>query len=87
MEKDKTKIQEEVENNYKFFETQIPQIIDKHCGKYALIRKQAIIDYFDSFSDAIKYAQAVFKDRMYSIQRVEFQTPITLGYQGLMMYS
>jgi hypothetical protein len=40
-------------------------------GKYALLKNAAIVEYFDTSSDAQKYAEAVFEDRLYSIQKVD----------------
>jgi hypothetical protein len=72
--------EEEVDKNFEFFQTQILQILEKHCGQYALLRKQTIVEYFDSFSDALKYADKVYEDKMFSVQRVELPPFETLGY-------
>lgn len=80
------KIQEEVDKNYDFFKQEFAKIVVGHLGQFALLRNASIVDYFDSFNDAEKYANLAFKDRLYSIQKVE-DVQIKLGFIGTMMYA
>jgi hypothetical protein len=81
------KIQKEVDLNYEFFTKELSKLLLKHLDKYALLRHQAIIKYFDSFEDAKKYAKKTYSDRLYSIQKVEKNTPIHLGFLGEHLYA
>lgn len=60
----------EVNKNFKVFKGLLPSIDPRHSGKFAVLRKEKIIDYFDSMSDAAKYADALYEDGLYSIQEV-----------------
>ena len=86
MEDFRKKIQEEVDRNYAFFKRELPNIITGRFGQYALLRDSAVVDYFDTFGDAEKYAALAFKDRMYSIQKVE-DSVIDLGIMGTLLYA
>jgi hypothetical protein len=79
---DKSKIQEEVDANYEFFKTQLPQMIVTHLGQYVLLKNKTVIDYFDTLDDAQKYAETLYKDGLYSIQKVE-STVLNLGFVGI----
>jgi hypothetical protein len=63
-------IQEEVNKNFDFFKKELPQLMMGHLGQYALLKNASIVEFFDSFNDANKYAKLAFTDRMYSIQKV-----------------
>jgi hypothetical protein len=70
----------EVRQNYEFFKTMLPSLIEKHgYGKFALLRKKQLIGIFDSADDAIKAARLGFEDGMFSVQEVT-DLPINLGF-------
>ena len=79
-------IQEEVDKNYDFFKKEVGKIIVAHFEQFALLKNATIVDYFDTFEDAEKYANMAYPDRLYSIQKVE-DTPIELGYIGTLVYA
>ena len=68
----------EVNKNFIAFQKLLPSIDPRHSGKFAVLRKEKIIDYFDSMSDAAKYADALYEDGLYSLQEVNAK-PIDLG--------
>ncbi len=65
--------QQEVDNNYEAFKKQLPNIIDSYAGKYAVMRHGKIVEYMDSFGDAVKYAKSNFSDGVFSIQEVSLK--------------
>ena len=69
MSKSRTK-QEEVDRNFAFFQTELGNLLPKHRGKYALLRDQSIIDYYDTVLDAQTAAEQLYKDGLFSIQKV-----------------
>ncbi|MDE0153555.1 MAG: hypothetical protein OXN23_06840 [Gammaproteobacteria bacterium] len=69
----------EIDENFKAFEEILPTVKSEHGGEFALMRKKEIIDYFDSAADALKYAEAVYEDGLYSIQEVTDEVA-DLGY-------
>ncbi|PCG20566.1 hypothetical protein [Brachyspira sp. G79] len=79
----KDEIENEVSQNYQFFlrEKENNHIPYDCLNKVALLRKQQIIDYFDSIDDALKYARKVYEDGLYSVQKVN-DIVINLGYIG-----
>lgn len=70
---------EEVTKNFQAFQKLLPSIERRFAGKFAVLRKEEIIDYFDSMSDAVKYAEAKYEDSLYSIQKVSSRV-VDLGY-------
>ena len=69
----------EIDENFEAFEEILPTIKDEHAGEFALMRKREIVNYFDSAADALKYAEAVYEDGLYSIQEVTDEMA-DLGY-------
>ena len=69
----------EVNKNFIAFQKLLPSIDPRHSGKFAVLRKEEIIDYFDSMRDAAKYAEALYEDGLYSIQEVNARV-VDLGF-------
>lgn len=70
--------QHEIERNLAFFLQQLPTIPVEKRGKFALIRHQSIVNYFDTPLDAVTAARQ-FDDQMYSVQQVT-DSPVNLGF-------
>lgn len=68
----------EVRKNFTAFQKLLPSVDPRHSGKFAVLRKEEIIDYFDSMPDAAKYADVLYEDGLYSIQEVNARV-IDLG--------
>jgi len=62
--------QEEIDLNLEFFLKELPGLPAALRGKYALLRHQAIVEYYDTILDALKAANSSYPDRMFSIQEV-----------------
>ncbi len=69
----------EIKKNFITFQKLLPSIDPRHSGKFAVLRKEEIIDYFDSMRDAAKYAEALYEDGLYSIQEVNARV-VDLGF-------
>jgi hypothetical protein len=69
-----------IDENFKAFEQILPQILIAHGGKVALLRDRQIEDVFATSSEAIREGKLRFPDKMFSIQKVERQEPIHLGW-------
>ncbi len=66
--------------NYEAFRSMLPELFANHAGKMALMRDGQVVEFFDSFSDAMKYGESKFGDvSKFSIQEVTNRTP-TLGF-------
>jgi hypothetical protein len=72
-----TAIADEVDRNYDFFQRHMQEYLPLQFGRYALIRGQEIVDFYDS-ADAAEECGERFGDGIYSIQLVD-PAPINLG--------
>ncbi|MDR3307259.1 MAG: hypothetical protein LBS61_06400 [Endomicrobium sp.] len=73
---------EEVNANYEFFKTQLNQMVADRLGQYVLLKNKTIVDYFGTPDDARKYADSIYEDGLYSIQKVE-NAVLNLGFIGI----
>lgn len=69
----------EVDQNFEAFKAILPEILDAHRGKFALMRDQKILDYFDTARDAFLAARGQSADNRFSIQEVTDEQ-LDLGY-------
>lgn len=70
--------QQEIERNRVFFTGQLPNIPAERRGKFALIRHQNIVGYYDTPLDAVTAARQ-YDDQIYSIQQVT-DSAVNLGF-------
>lgn len=71
---------DEIARNYVAFQKQLPNLLKTHAGKFALMREEKIIDFFDTARDAYIAGQRLYSaDQLFSIQQV-IESPIDLGY-------
>jgi hypothetical protein len=71
--------QSEIESNLRFFLAELPKLVLTHRGKFALLRHQTLIAFFDTPLDAVSAGNAQFPDRIFSIQQVT-ESSIDLGF-------
>lgn len=69
----------EVERNFRFYEENLAGLDESLHGKYALLRRERFVEFFNSILDAHTSAQERFADGLYSIQQVA-QKPVDLGF-------
>ena len=60
----------QVEQNFKAFQELLPDIIKQYAGKTALMVDGEIVDYFDSFADAIRFGNLKYGESKFSVQEV-----------------
>src|SRR5258708_315217 len=60
----------EIDRNLEFFLKELPSLLPAHRGKFAIMRHQTIVDFYDTPGDAIKAAKALYPDEIYSVQQV-----------------
>jgi hypothetical protein len=68
-----------IEENFEAFRTLLPQLPKEVNGKFALMRDQKIVDFFDSAGDAKRAGKLAYTEGNFSIQQV-IRTPIDLGF-------
>jgi hypothetical protein len=72
--------QQQLEDNYKAFQAQLPSLLTTHPGKFALMRDGQIVEFFDTPRDAYVAGQKLFStDHLFSVQEV-VETPVDLGF-------
>ena len=62
--------QEEVDRNFAFFQKELPKLLPKHSGKFALMRDGQITGFYDTVQDANTAATQLYADGLFSIQKV-----------------
>ena len=73
-------LRQQIEDNYKAFQTQLPSLLSSRRGKFALMRNGQIVEFFDTARDAYVAGQQIFAtDRLFSVQEV-IETPVDLGF-------
>lgn len=77
--------QEIVDQNFEAFQKELPQLLQAHRGKYALLRDGKTVEFFDSMRDALIYGRDNYPDERYSVQKVT-DTPEDLGYFSHALY-
>ena len=69
-----------VTENFAAFQKELPRLLaEGYVGKYALLRDEKIVEFFNSVGDALKYARDNYRDDLYSIQLVTAEVE-DLGY-------
>lgn len=69
----------QVEKNYATFKKQLPELVIKHRGKFALMHDGEIVEFFDTARDAFITGQKLFEINGFSVQEIT-DVPIDLGY-------
>lgn len=70
----------QVDRNFEAFQAKLPELLPTHAGKLALMHDGDIVDFFDSYADAIRFGQERFGDiSAFSVQEVSNKTA-SLGY-------
>jgi hypothetical protein len=62
--------QEEVERNFGIFMEQLPDLLRTHPAQFAIIHNEEIIEFCDTFRDAVVLAKALFPNSYFSVQEI-----------------
>lgn len=76
---DRNARQIEVDRNLEAFRTQLPGLLKTHAGKYALLRHQEVVEFFDTLTDALIAGQKLYSDQLFSIQEIT-DSAVDLGF-------
>lgn len=79
MSKNKESMQKEIDENYDAFVRLLPELIKTDMGRYVIMRNKKQVRIFDTFRDAILYAEDAYEDGLYSVQEIT-QRPVDLGW-------
>ena len=80
-----TERQCQVDANYDRFREVLPELLMTHAGKYAVMRDGAVIDFFDTFRDAVHFGCAKFGEDDFSVQEVT-KPNVSLGYHSYALH-
>ncbi len=69
----------EVDRNYDAFVGMLPGLVPLHAGKFALMHKEKVVDFFDTSLDATLIGMRQFGHGGYSVQEVADE-PEHLGF-------
>ncbi len=75
----------EVDRNYEAFKKLLPELLSSHAGKFAVLRDEKVVDFFDSLADAVRFAHAKFGDDNFSVQEVTSKN-VNLGYYSYALH-
>lgn len=71
--------QAEIDRNYEAFRKILPSLMETHVGRFALMRYEEPVAFFDTVRDAMVYAVKTYEDGLFSVQEVT-QKPVDLGW-------
>jgi hypothetical protein len=60
----------EVQANYEAFESELPSLMKRHKGKFAVYRHRQLLEFVDDYSVAEAFGRSRFNDGLFSIQEV-----------------
>ena len=69
----------EIQRNYEAFKKQLPDLLEDHLGKFALMRGGKVVEFFDTPRDALLHGQRTFDDNLFSVQEVT-EAKVDLGW-------
>jgi hypothetical protein len=70
--------QKQVDENFNVFTQLLPQLLQSHPGKHAVLHDGEVVEFFDTLHDAVKYGHAKFGDLNFSVQKITDQD-VNLG--------
>ena len=63
-------IQAEVDANFEAFRRMLPELLQRHRGRWALMRRGECVECYDTLRDARLVGQRLYEDGMFSTQEV-----------------
>jgi len=71
--------EQQVKTNYEAFVQKLPELLETHRGKFALMHDGQIVEFFDTAGDAFRTGIKLYHDQDFSIQEVT-DSPVDLGF-------
>lgn len=65
--------QKQVDENFAIFTQRLPELLQSHPGKYAVLHDRQVVEFFDTLHDAVRYGHAQFGDLNFSVQEITDQ--------------
>lgn len=54
---------DQADRNFRAFERLLPELIQSHPGKFAVLHDERVVDFFDTLGDAVKLGRVQFGQR------------------------
>ncbi len=67
---DQDPLKNEIEANYDYLMRNLGKFMERESGRYAAIRHQKVLGFFDDPFEAVSAARAASGDGLYSVQQV-----------------
>jgi hypothetical protein len=77
--------QAKVDRNFEAFTKRLPELLQSHPGKFAVLHDGEVIDFFDTLGDAVKFGHAQFGEANFSVQEITRQG-VNLGFHSYALY-
>lgn len=61
---------DQVDINFEAFQIQLPNLLKKHAGKFALLHDSEVVGYFNTSFEAFKKGNVDFGEGQFSVQEV-----------------
>ena len=71
--------QQAVDQNFEAFKKKLPELLEKYRGKYAVLRNEEVVGFYDTALDAQKIGNQLYPDGFFSVQEVT-NTVVDLGF-------
>ena len=71
--------------NYEAFKKLLPELLQSHAGKFALMRDGSIVNYFDTLADAAMAGVTQFGAGSFSVQEITSKE-INLGFYSYALH-
>jgi len=70
-----------IRQNFHYFQGIVAGLMDRHAGKYALLRSASLVDVFARPIEALEAGCERFADGLFSVQKVT-DRPFDLGFMS-----
>jgi hypothetical protein len=77
-----TELRNEVDRNYDFFQRNLSRYLKDNSGKYAFLKSEQLVGFFDGPGVAYRAGLERFQDKVFSVQKVTDE-PVELGFMSL----
>ena len=68
-----------VDENYHAFSAMLPELMKNNAGRFVVMRDKKVIEFFDTFRDAMVYGTKTYDDGLFSVQEITDKA-IDLGW-------
>jgi len=70
-----------IRQNFDYFQSIVSGLMDRHAGKYALLRRASLVEVFARPIEALEAGYDRFADGVFSVQKVT-DRPFDLGFMS-----